>query len=141
MKAEKTNGIHTNMMEIQEKQDSEQKSGHLDIRHPESPDTMMNLHILDAPNVNAKVKEMRTDLGNIQIQENVCRMRNEETETADILEVDHIEKIMHEQQIHWDLEKAMAWDDQYTIHLTEPEEKKVTIDEDRKEAVMLTNME
>ena len=108
------------MMSMDEKQETDRKSNKIDIQHPESPDTMTNLHILDATNVNVKVEGMRTDMGNIRLEEKIYLMENEDTKVTDTLEMEQVEKMMYEQEVHWDMEKATEWDDQYTIHLEEP---------------------
>ena len=54
MQMDHKKGIPTNMMEIQEKQNSEDLHNQLEFRHPQLPDRMMSLHISDAHNVNTR---------------------------------------------------------------------------------------
>ena len=49
--------------------------------------------------------------------------------------------MMHEENLTWDLEKAMEWNDDYTIYIGATQETTTNEDEDLEEAAMLTNLE
>ena len=133
MQSDHEKGINTNMMEIQEKQYAENLHTQLEIKHPELPDRMMSLQIGDGPNVKAKATEMRQDTDPL--------MENTDTETIHVLDIQEAEYMMHEENLTWDMEKMMEWDDNYTIHIGSTPEPVLDVDEDQEEAAMLTNLE
>ena len=59
MQEDHRKGNTINMMQIQEKQNPEKLRDQLEIRHPQLPDRMMNLHIDDIQNVKVKAASKR----------------------------------------------------------------------------------
>ena len=121
------------MMKIQEKQNPEKLRDQLEIRHPQLPDRMMNLHIDDAQNVKVKAASMRQNIDPL--------MENDEKENIHTLNMDQIEHMMHEEDLTWELEKAMEWNDDYTIHIGATQEITTSEDEDMEETAMLMDLE
>ena len=74
--------------EIQEKLNPGKLCDQLEIRHPQLPDRMMNLHIDDAQNVKVKATPVRQNIDPL--------MENDETEIIHTLNIGQAEHIINE---------------------------------------------
>ena len=120
-------------MNITERQPAEEEHG---------PSALDVMNMLNHKEVDVAIEALSENLEKMKVEdEDPYMMLNTDHTIQDDLYKEDMQKMMYEDDRHWNMEEISQWNDEYTIHLTGEEIEQHSVDEEDEEATMLTSLE